>query len=287
VRQLYTDQDEVLFDAARPVILNGIEDVVTRPDLADRGLFVTLPSISEAQRRPEKELWREFELSRPRILGALLDAASRGLRALPRVHLDRLPRMADFAFWAAACETALWPVGTFSLAYAANRRAAIEDAIEADPVAACVRALMAERGSWTGSAAVLLRVGVDPSRTGSSTSHADWPKNPRALGGRLRRAQTFLRALGIEMAFAREGRAGSRVIRMWTTLEDTVSAVSGVGPNGSRARSPQPTPGPAAVLATTTAALVRLKWNGELIGQLLPLLTVLTQTPPFVSGDWN
>ena len=39
VRQLYTDQDEVLFDAARPVILNGIEDIVTRPDLADRALF--------------------------------------------------------------------------------------------------------------------------------------------------------------------------------------------------------------------------------------------------------
>ena len=70
VRQLHTDQDEVLFDAARPAILNGIEDVVTRPDLADRGLFVTLPSISEAQRRPEKDLWRELELARPRLLGA-------------------------------------------------------------------------------------------------------------------------------------------------------------------------------------------------------------------------
>jgi hypothetical protein len=31
VRQLYSDQDEVLFDAARPVIQNGIEDIVTRP----------------------------------------------------------------------------------------------------------------------------------------------------------------------------------------------------------------------------------------------------------------
>ena len=39
VRQLYTDQDEVLFDAARPVILNGIEDIVTRPDLADRAVW--------------------------------------------------------------------------------------------------------------------------------------------------------------------------------------------------------------------------------------------------------
>jgi hypothetical protein len=36
VRQLYTDVDEVLFDATRPMILNGIEEIVTRPDLADR-----------------------------------------------------------------------------------------------------------------------------------------------------------------------------------------------------------------------------------------------------------
>ena len=35
-RQLYTDQDEVLFAACRPIILNGIEDIVSRSDLADR-----------------------------------------------------------------------------------------------------------------------------------------------------------------------------------------------------------------------------------------------------------
>ena len=52
VRQLYTDQDEVLFDAARPVILNGIEDIVTRPDLADRAVFLTLEPIPEERRRP-------------------------------------------------------------------------------------------------------------------------------------------------------------------------------------------------------------------------------------------
>jgi hypothetical protein len=228
IRQLYTDQDEVLFEAARPIILNGIEDVVTRPDLADRGLFVTLRPISEAQRRPEQELWRKFELARPRLLGALLDAVSHGLQALPQVNLDRLPRMADFAIWASACESALWPVGTFARAYAANRRRAIEDAIDADPVAACVRALMAERGAWTGSAADLLRVGFDRSQQ-NSIDLTGWPKNPRALAGRLRRAQTFLRTLGIELAFAREGRAGTRVIRM-RKVDDTVSTVSPVGP---------------------------------------------------------
>ena len=70
-RQLYTNQDEVLFDAARPVILNGIEDMVTRPDLADRGLFLTLEAIPENRRQPQAELSAAFEAERPRILGVL------------------------------------------------------------------------------------------------------------------------------------------------------------------------------------------------------------------------
>jgi hypothetical protein len=121
--------------------VKGIEGIVSRADLADRGIFVMLQPIREHRRRPETELWREFEIARPRILGAFLDAAVHGLRAIGRVHVDRLPRMADFALWATACETALWPAGTVARAYAANRRAAIESIIEVDPVAMCVRAL--------------------------------------------------------------------------------------------------------------------------------------------------
>jgi hypothetical protein len=54
----------------------------SRLDLADRAIFLTLEPIGEEQRRSETELWREFEVARPRILGALLDAAAHGLRAL-------------------------------------------------------------------------------------------------------------------------------------------------------------------------------------------------------------
>ena len=226
IRQLYTDQDEVLFDAARPIILNGIEDVITRPDLADRALFLTLPPILETRRRPEQELWREFELARPRLVGALLDAASHGLRTLSDVQLDRLPRMADFALWATACEGAIWPAGTFARTYAANRRAAVEDAIDADPVAARVREIMAERSAWAGSATDLLRAEADFAADGVSRSRPGWPNNPRALAGRLRRAQTALRTLGIEIAFNREGRAGRRIIRMNTGLMPSASAAT-------------------------------------------------------------
>ena len=226
LRRLHTDADEMLFAAARPIILNGIEDVVTRPDLADRALFLMLRPMSEAQRRPEQELWRAFELARPRLLGTLLDAMSHGLAALPWVHLDRLPRMADFALWAAACEGALWPAGAFVRAYEDNRRVAIEDAIDADPVAACVRELMAERGSWAGSATDLLRMSADRSGGGIAIDRAGWPKGPRAIAGRLRRAQTFLRILGIDIRFSRIGRSGSRLITIQATTRETVSTVS-------------------------------------------------------------
>jgi hypothetical protein len=78
VRQLYTDRDEVLFQAARPIILNGIEDVITRPDLADRAIFVTLPHLQEERRRAEKEIWCDFESAHPHILGALIASPTRG-----------------------------------------------------------------------------------------------------------------------------------------------------------------------------------------------------------------
>jgi hypothetical protein len=185
VRQLYSDQDEVLFDAARPVILNGIEDIVTRPDLADRALFLTLEPIPEDRRRPEQELWAAVEAERPRILGALLDAAAKGLAMLPHTRLDRLPRMADFALWATACESALWPAGTFWSAYCGNRDEVVEGVIEADPIAAAVRALMAARTEWTGTASELLGALAETAGERVAKSKT-WPDSPRALAGRLR-----------------------------------------------------------------------------------------------------
>src|SRR5262249_7001215 len=157
---------------------------------------------------------------RARILGALLDAAAHGLRRLPRVRLERSPRMADFAQWATACETAFWPSGTFLRVYDDNRRAAIEGVIEADPVAAFVREIMAVRGTWVGRASDLLRARIDAGEDVLDGT-TGWPKNPRALAGRLRRCQTFLRTVGIDIAFTREGRTGSRMIRMTSLTKCT------------------------------------------------------------------
>jgi hypothetical protein len=213
VRQLYTDQDEVLFDAARPVILNGIEDIVTRPDLADRAIFLMLEPIPEDRRRSEKELWADFNAIRPQLLGTLLDAVSHGLKRLPDTRLGTLPRMADFALWATACETALWPAGTFGAAYAGNRDEAVDSVIEADPVGSAVRSLMNTRTEWTGTASDLL--GALEEEVGEKVRETKtWPSSARALSGRVRRAATILRKVGIDITFEREGRARTRTIRI-------------------------------------------------------------------------
>jgi hypothetical protein len=151
VRRLYSGDEEVLFQATRPILLNGIEDVVSRADLADRAIFLVMTPIREHKRRAEAER-RKFEIERPRILGALLTATVHGVRELPRVRLQRVPRMVDFAIWATACETAMWPCRTFAHAYDANRRAAIEAIIDADPVAACISTRVSSSPQKPGSA---------------------------------------------------------------------------------------------------------------------------------------
>src|SRR5262244_2025134 len=245
VRQLYTDQDEVLFDAARPVILNGIEEVVNRPDLADRAVFLTLQPIPEEHRRPEQELWAAFDAARPRVLGVLLDAVVVGLKRLPETRLEKLPRMADFALWATACETALWPAGTFWSAYCGNRDAAVEGVIDADPIATAVRAVMATRTVWTGTASDLLGAlaEVVGERVAKSKS---WPDGPRALAGRLRRAATFLRKIGIEIGFGREGRARTRTINITAIQTLSMPEKPGAEPSAPSASSaPMPKSNPA------------------------------------------
>jgi len=231
VRQLYTDGDEILFDAQRPAILNGIEDSVTRPDLADRAVFLTLEPIPEDQRRPEQELWAAFEAERPRILGVLLDAVVGGLKRLPETRLEKLPRMADFALWATACETALWPAGTFWSAYGGNLAQAVEEILDANPVAATIRDLIILRGEWRGTRSELLAVLSELAGDRLAKSK-DWPATETALSGRLRRAAPNLRKIGIEIG--RERKALVRTI----TITALPERVGNLASSSSSASSP-------------------------------------------------
>lgn len=213
VRGLYTDDRETIFEAMRPIIMNGIGDMIERPDLADRALVLTLEAIPEEKRQPAAALMASFEAARPAILGALFDGMSEGLRRHYDIRLQRLPRMADFAKWATACETAFWPTGSFTAAYDGNQQKAVADVLEADLIANAVSQFMADRTEWEGTASDLLSVLSDAVGDRAARSRG-WPDSARALSGQLRRAATFLRKTGIEVEFIRQGHPGARIIRL-------------------------------------------------------------------------
>jgi hypothetical protein len=172
VRQLYSDQDEILFDACRPMILNGIEEIVERPDLADRGLSFLLESIPEDRRRTEEELLLQFETERPRILGALLDGVSEGLRRLPDVHSDKLPRLADYALGRPPVRLRSGPLARSSrlIGTIATKPLTMFSTPTPSPLACA--------SSWRSS-----RAGRAPPRISLAPSRASWTK-PRGGPGR-------------------------------------------------------------------------------------------------------
>jgi hypothetical protein len=210
----------------RPIILNGIEDVATRPDLADRSVVLVSNSISENKRRAEKELRAAFREKHPFVLGALLDAAAHGLRVMHNVELQKLPRMADFAIWITACEPALgWQPGGFMDAYEANRTAAVGTTIEADLVATTVKALMENKQTWTGTASLLLDT-LGLLITETQRRSKEWPSLPHHLTGRLRRIAPVLRKIGIEVTFNRDATTRDIVITRGEPEDEGGSASS-------------------------------------------------------------
>jgi len=233
-RELYSDADEVIFSGARPSVCNGIGGVATRPDLLDRTVRVTLPTIPEDQRRDEQTFWTEFEAARPALSGALLHAVSCGLRRIGTVQLHRLPRMADFARWIVACEPMLpWPPGSFLRAYGGSRSAAQTDAIEASAVGRVVLDWDLPSSGWSGTATQLLADMTQ--RDGDAAKQKDWPSKPNLLSKELRRIAPNLRAHGIEVDFG-DRSAKRRIIRITrTATQSTVTTVTGVSDaTGSR-----------------------------------------------------
>ncbi len=217
-RELYSDDDEAIFDATRPMVFNAIPDLgAARPDFLDRAVIVEFLDMKSEMRRDEAQFWREFEDVRPRILGALLDAATAGLRNLPNVRLDQPPRMADFAIWVNACEESLGMTRGESLTtYQSNRTATHQLALESSPLYEPVAELAQEGFSGT---VAELHGQLNCMISESMRRSVRWPKAPNALSTALRRMAGNLRAAGIEIQFSRADIRGRRVVSLVSASE--------------------------------------------------------------------
>lgn len=197
-RQLYTDSDEVIHHLHNPVILNGIVECCTRPDLLDRAIVICPPPIKS--RVTKEEIESLFGELSGKIMTCLLDLLVQSLNFLPNVRInpeDR-PRMADFCIFGEAMAQSLgYQPNHFLKIYTENRKNSVSRTIDSSPVAqACIKFVEAGM-SHTGTVGTLLSElsrFVDQSQI-ERTDY--WPKSPRGLSASLKRYTPALRQLGV------------------------------------------------------------------------------------------
>jgi len=204
-RKLFTDSEETVLDARRPVVITSIGQPITRGDLLSRAIIVELqPRDSYVD---EKTLWAHFEAMRPRLLGALLNAASKALLRWTSTPVPDTVRLVDFAKWASAGESGLGlKNGTFLDAFGEMQADGRADVIEADAIGSPLLKLLEQNGAFVGTTAELLEKLVEVSGFDDHRLPKNWPQTPRALAAMLQRLEAPLRSMGVRIERRRGGR---------------------------------------------------------------------------------
>jgi hypothetical protein len=197
-RELFTTHDEFVADKKRPVILNGITDIVTAQDLIDRCISLELPLISGKDRQSDAAIIETFNYEYPKLFGALLDILAKILQKIPSIKLPEKPRMADFAILGTALERVMgWPNNTFLREYYDNIQNSMTSAMEHSPVVIALINFFEDHKLFNGSYGELYKIltaQYKPNMTG-------WPKSPKGLAAQIKRQSPALSAIGIEITF--------------------------------------------------------------------------------------
>lgn len=301
-RQLFSDDDETLLTALRPVILNGITDFVDKQDLVSRSVQVRLPSIPKSERKSEAQLWRDFADVQSEIIGGILDTAVHGLQELPITTLETLPRLADFALWVTACESSLgWQKGAFMEAFQNAQEDLIKDALEAEPVAVALLKLPKHGDGlsveWNMTASDLLDLLNEVEGHKDKRPPKEWPKAAHVLSGILKRIKPALLEQGLSVQQTRDpdrGRSKKWLIRVVKenerperpqASEDSSNAVqdsTGVNVTPGDLLSSDVQNDQSVLFASETSNLPRRKEDAL----VAPDASVASTTEPTEGGEW-
>lgn len=228
-RELYTDDEDIIYAFRRCIGLNGINLAARKPDLLDRGILFKLERIPKERRQGEKALWEEFEHVRPSILGGILDALSAAMRVRQDITLSEVPRMADFTLWGCALARAFSSDDKdFLDAYYGNIGEQHEEAINENAVATAISIFMEDKDQWEGSASsllALLETAADNEKINIKGS--GWPRAANSLSRKLNEVKTNLAEVSIYID-SHKGTSGRRIVTISKTAKKTASIATEV-----------------------------------------------------------
>jgi hypothetical protein len=196
-RQLFTDEDDIVLSVRRCIGINAINLLIQRADLMDRAILLHLDRIEPSRRKDETQFWLEFEQNKAGILGGIFNTLSRAMAIYPKVKLQYLPRMADFAKWGYAIGEALKRGGgdDFLKSYADNISKQNEEIILSNTLIIAILKEMNEKDLWEGTIKTVYERLVE---IAAPDKHdPTFPKTERKLRTHLERAKTTLAQQGI------------------------------------------------------------------------------------------
>lgn len=218
-RKLRTDDEEMLFKARRPIVLNGINENMGQNDLRRRSLKIHLEPMKDSK-LDEEEIWRAFAVAWPRLLGLICDAICCALAQLPSVELPHKVGLLDFARWIIAAEPVLpWEQGRFAQVYLLNLQQSIEAANDADAFTISIIDFVENRGFLKGTPTDC-RQELERFVDNDTRREPGWPKTIKAWSQLLNRIAPNLRAVGIEVSRDRLGTHRELDIRRIATVPE-------------------------------------------------------------------
>jgi len=222
-RKHYTDDEDIIYELKRAVVVNGINPPADRPDYQDRTLPLELERIPDSRRCSEEKLWEDFERNHAKILGVLFDALSSTLKHKETIVLATHPRLADWGEYAAAAYEAFgWTKELFSEDWAKITRAQHENAIEGSAVAQCIISLMEEHDTYSAAPSKMLEVLETEAEKLKINVKRDktWPGSPKWLWRRIREVKPVLSAVGIDADKSRDKKARDIILTKGSPIGD-------------------------------------------------------------------
>lgn len=241
-RELYSDDDDVIYAFKRCVGLNAINLDTDRPDLLDRTIILHLEAIPDDERATEDALQRKLEQLQTSIVGGFFDTLSKAMAIRPQVQLAVKPRMADFAVWGCAiCEALGHSQKEFLDAYNANIRRRRRSILDEDVVSTVLLRFLQSKPTFEGTATELLnQLTGEAEAMGIITKARGWPKAPNALSRQLNVLKVNLEKDGIRIEslkdVGQEKSRGLKISKKDDNDEDSnIAEVSSISPSSSQA----------------------------------------------------
>lgn len=224
VRKKYTDGASFVTKVKNPVIMNGILELATRPDLGDRVIAIQPDPLSDEQRQSDIVLQQRWQQDRGVILGALYELMVKVLQALPQVEKTQKlrARLADYTLLGQALFQAMGVKESFYYVYKANRDRVVERAIDFEPIIQALITFMAHTPLFEGRKSDLLTC-LKKDYLPLHYDASKLPKSPQGFGAILKRLTSALIVKGIRVE---ELGRKSDGIHIRVTKQDALSSES-------------------------------------------------------------